>query len=519
MNERGLSRTLGLDRLHILVATVLGLIVSVGIGLYAVGMGGNPIASLMLITGGALLVVSTINPRKGLKLLIISGTCLDFLKRFLLIFGMGSMSDVLGVLAVAPINLTGVFLGTCILRPIFTKQMLDKQERRLVYISLLLITASLASGFRNTGSLGPAVFGNAANQSAYALLVPVICILYRRGGIDELKRLLQFATLAFLPVALYGIHQFTFGFNQFEVDYLRSGLTSLGDILYEAHPRPFSMLNSNHAFAVSMGILFLMSSVLCAKRLQNRIGIFSSKGRWVIPAIFAIACLLSFGRGGWMVPIIGFICIAAFRTRKMIVSFYTIFAIGFSLLVWRAGDIYNSLDRLQATLPSGSLLQEQAFRLGTYSERLYGFQNLFRNRSIWTWFGNPDLAYRTGRIVNEDEVIHDAIGQMLISHGITGLLALIFGGALSLFLLHRKILAIQRGPREILGRSLLGTASAVFLGGMLTGSHLSVFPINLLFWTTAGALVAVAQMKPSLSAEPDPQISTEPARLKAGRHR
>ena len=519
MNIAKPNRIFGTERFHIALTTFFGLIVAIFIGLYAVGFGGNPLTSLMLITAGVLLVLSVINPRKGLKLLIISGACLDFLKRFLVLFGIGSMSDVLGVLAVAPINLTGVFLGACVFRPIFTKQMLDKHERRLVFLSLILIAASLASGIRSSGGFSLVVLGNAANQSAYSLLVPVICILYRRGGIEELKGLLQFLVIVYLPVAIYGIQQYAFGFSQFEIDYLRAGFTSLTDVLYEAHPRPFSMLNSNHAFAVAMGILVLLSSVLCADGVRQRTGFSSSKWRWILPVIFAIACLVSFGRAGWMVSIIGFICVFAFRTRTKILVFYSFFALSFGLFVWQADTIYASLDNLQSLLPSGSTFQEQAFRLGTYSERLFGFQNVFRNRSMWTWFGNPDLAYRSDRVLGEDEVVHDAIGQMLISHGIVGIVVLAAAGGLSLFLLHRKILAIRRGPNEILGRGLLSVCIALFIGGMLTGSHLSVFPINMLFWSALGALLAVAQMKIPLRGEKDAIAPAKPPRLHAGSQR
>jgi hypothetical protein len=495
MNIKEGGSIFGFERLRLTLATIIGLFVSVYIGLYAVGMGGNPLTSLMLITAASLLLLSSINPRKGLMLLIVSGACLDFLKRLLVLFGIGSMSDVLGVLAVAPINLTGVFLGTCVLRPIFTKQMLDKTERRLVYLSLLLIAASLASGIRASGGISPVVLGNSANQSAYSLLVPIICILYRRRSLGELKRLLQFVALVYLPVAIYGIHQFIFGFNQFEIDYLRSGYTSLTELLYEEHPRPFSMLNSNHAFSVSMGIVLLVSSLLCVGGLRNRTGIFSSKWRWLFPAVFAVACFVSFGRSGWMVPIIGFVCMFAFRTSAGVVAFYAIFALGFALFVWNADLIYSSLDKLQAMLPSGSIAKEQAFRIGTYSERLYGFQNVFQNHSMWTWFGNPDLAYQADHPLGQDEIVHDALGQMLVSHGIVGIIALALGGGLSLFIIHRKVHAIRRGPNESLARGLLSLGVAVFLGGMLTGSHLSVFPNNLLFWTAIGALVTIAQMK------------------------
>ena len=221
-----------------------------------------------------------------------------------------------------------------------------------------------------------------------------------------------------------------------------------------------------------------------------------------------------------MVPVIGFICIFAFRTRTRLLSFYAIFAISFGLIVWRAEDIYNSLDKMQAMLPSGSVSQEQAFRLGTYSERLFGFQNLFRNRSFWTWFGNPSLAYKAGEHLDQDEIVHDALGQLLISHGIVGILVLAGLGGFSLFTLHRRILAIQRGAKEILGRTMLSVGIAVLFGGMLTGSHLSVFPINLLFWTVAGVLVAAAQpASPQTTAKTAIAPAGTPPRLKPAFHR
>ena len=81
---------------------------------------------------------------------------------------------------------------------------------------------------------------------------------------------------------------------------------------------------------------------------------------------------------------------------------------------------------------------------------------------------------------------------MFVNHGVVGLLLLFLGGGFALITLHRKILSIQKGPNETLGRGLLSVGIAVFFSGMLTGTNLPVFPINLLFWTTAGMLTAVA---------------------------
>ena len=493
MSAETTGRFFRIERLHLAIATVAGLCASMFIALSAVGYGGNPIKAVMQIVGVALMVVATVNPRVGLSLLIFGSAYLDFLKRFLILFGTGSMGDIAGVLSVAPVNLLGVFMGTCVLHPIFSKRMLDKQERRLVFFSLFLIGISIASGLRN-GDLSFTALGAVANTSAYSLLVPIIYVLYRRRGSDEVRRLLKFLILVYVPVALYGIHQYVFGLGQFEIDYLRSGLTMTEGNLYDVHPRAFSTLNSPHAFSVSMGILSLLSLVFCLRSLRGHTGFFSSRGRWVLPALFIAACFLSFGRAGWLVFIIGAICIPAFRTRARVIAFYSIFAFSFGMLVWKADVIYASLDTIQSYLPTDSVIQQQAFRIGTYSERLYGFQNIFRNRAMWTWFGNPSLAYKVGDREIENEVVHDALGQMLVSYGIVGLLLLASVGGFALLTLHRRILRIQRGSNEVIGRALLSIGIAVFFGGMLTGSHVSIFPVNVLFWTTAGILVTVAAL-------------------------
>ena len=511
MNVENSGSFFRVERLHLAVATVAGLGMAVVIALFAVGYGGNPVKAIMQVVGMSLMIVATVNPRVGLSLLILSTAYLDFLKRFLILFGGGSMGDVAGVLSVAPVTLVGVFLGTCVMHPIFSKQMLDKTERRLVFFSLILIGISITSGIRN-GDLSLYTLGAIANRSAYSLLVPIIYVLYRKRGADDIRRLLKFLVLVYVPVALYGIHQYVFGLSQFEIDYLLSGLTTTGENLYDVHPRSFSTLSSNHAFAIAMGIQSLLSMILCSRQLRSRTGLFSSKWKWMLPVLFITACFLSFGRAGWMLIVIGLFCIFAFRTRARVVGFYSIFAVSFGLLVWKADVIYASLDAIQSYLPTDSAFQQQAFRIGTYSQRLYGFQNVFTNRAMWTWFGNPDLVFKAGEQVGDDETVHDALGQMLITHGIAGLLLLALAGGFALFVLHRKILSIPKGPNESLARGLLSIGIAIFFGGMLTGTHLAVFPLNLLFWTAAGALVAAAQTGTASPVITPPIQSEKPPR-------
>ena len=493
MSNETILHSLGLERMRLVVASVAGLFVAVSIGLVAVGVAGNPIKNLMLVTGGAALILATLKPYLGLRLLILSSVCLDLLKRFLILFGIGSTGDVMGVLAVAPMILAGLFLGVLVVYPIFTKRMLNQDERRLTFLAIIPIGVSVMSGFR-MGVLLPEIVGSTTNKSVYILLIPVVYALYRRTGLAEIVRLLRFLVVVYIPVALYGIHQYFFGLSQFEIEYLRSGLTSTVGNLYEAHPRAFSTLNSPHAFGIAMGIMVLLSVVLASRTLRPQAGFFSTRGRWLLPPLFAIACTLSLVRAGWVVAVLGLLGQFAFRTKPRLIAFYTSFVLLFSVLVWKADVVYARLDEFQRYLPTETDFQDQAFHLGTYSERLFGFQNMFTNRAMWTWFGNPDLEYRVGGFQGRDEIVHDAVGQMLVSHGIVGVVLMFIALIASLFFLHRKTLAIRSGSARALGRALLSVAMATFFGGMLTGNHIAVFPINMMFWCLVGTLVTLAKL-------------------------
>lgn len=134
------------DRLRLLVAFGTGLFVAMLTGLVAVGFAGNPVKNLMLLFGAVMLVLASLKPHFGLCLLIISSACLDLVMRFLVFFGVRSMRDVMGVLAVAPMILAGIFLGVFVLHPIFTKRILNANERRLTFLALVRIGVSVVSG-------------------------------------------------------------------------------------------------------------------------------------------------------------------------------------------------------------------------------------------------------------------------------------------------------------------------------------------------------------------------------------
>ena len=66
---------------------------------------------------------------------------------------------------------------------------------------------------------------------------------------DDVKRLIKFCLIVYIPVALYAIWQQIFGLSDFEFNYLQTGYTITVGLLDDVRPRPFSTLNSVHALS------------------------------------------------------------------------------------------------------------------------------------------------------------------------------------------------------------------------------------------------------------------------------
>lgn len=475
--------TLIKERLHIIVGTISGLAAAVGGGLFAVGYGGNPVKSLMLLLGGITMVVATLRPKMGLHLLILSSAYLDLIKRMLLAFGMSSTSDVAGVLATAPMILVGTFLGACVLHPIFTKQMLDKTGRRLALGAMLLIGIAIAAEFRQAASLVE-LLGTVTNQVAYALLMPVLYVLYRGKGIREIEKLLRFAAMAFIPVALYGIYQFWFGYSQFEVDYLRSGLTITAINLYDIHPRPFSTLNSPHAYSTIMWFM-----TICTIGLGFHLKGASRTPRW-LPLLYISSLVLSFVRGAIVLAGINLLMGRWFKTRKGTVIFYFVALTSMALLIVFSQTLLESLEWFQTFLPGEKDWQKVAFRLGTMSDRFQGYQMVLLNPRMYTLFGHGVATSELDLKFNEEGYNHDVLSSTLFRFGIVGVLVALSICAYTLIRIHSAVWRIQDRDRKALGTTLVSILVLILISH-IGGPSSHVFPINLFIWLFLGLVITI----------------------------
>ena len=126
------------------------------------------------------------------------------------------------------------------------------------------------------------------------------------------------------------------------------------------------------------------------------------------------------------------------------------------------------------------------------------FQTLRDNRAIWSLFGLPAS-------VRASIYSHDAISETLVSYGAVGMLAflLLLGYVLSVS--HRIVWKAPQGPERSYTALLLSFIFANLFVGALMQSHISIFPVNFIFWMCGGALLKITLHQQPVLLEDKPR--------------
>jgi hypothetical protein len=461
------------------VLPALGCLAAIVLGLFLVSYP-NTFTSLLVSLALAIMIAAVVNPAGGLYLLIGLSGYLDLVKRLGILTNDIQAFDVVMTLAVAPVLFASICGGVVVRRILERRPLQAWQQRLLVVVALMTAAVLLHALSGGAGVLG--ALQEFANSGAYLPLILVVGLLYPNP--EELRRLVKFCLLIYVPVALYGIWQQIFGLSDFEVNYLKTGFTMNIGLLDDVRPRPFSTLNSPHALSVCTAML---SAAAWLIPWNDRHGRFWRIG---LGTLYAAACAFTMARAGWVLLALAILSGFCFRSRILTAVFYGAIAITFAFLLTNADPLLKSLDYLESRLPADGDLQSQAFRLGTFSERLMSFRNDLTNPEFHTWFGNRNFqAVQSSDAEEADSVVHDQVGQILISYGFCGLAVLAGLLGAGLWFGHR---AVHRQQDPVLRATLVGLLSvitATVYSGMLFGSHLSVFPVNIFFFLFAGFLV------------------------------
>lgn len=442
----------------------------------------NPVTHIVLILAVPAFVIAIVRPKMGLLLLLCSCVSLDFLKRITILFGHVTQEDVLLILQVAPLLMLGICIGIVV--DIIVSRQLIWTKQKVVVAGLVLLgccIALAAYAVRQKSVFGTLAF--AANSVAYVPLIFVMMHLYRTA--EEVDRIIGLVLAFFVPVAIYGIYQFFAGMPEFELDYLQTGLTIQYLQLFDVKIRPWSTLNSSHAY--SIGLCVITVAALARFLRKND---FPKKVKWFfISLLYLTAIATSLGRTAWLGLALGVVCLFVFRRVATTVALYLVTAVSLVTMVLNAESAIELIHDIESQMVRLTPEQHQAFRLGTFTDRLYSMGNLVQNPEMITWFGRIEDTKDHFKQYDRDTITHDLITQAISYFGIVGSIVLAFICVFILWQCHNIVFSIRDDTARHIAVTLLACLASVFITALFSGSHFQVFPLNVIFWGSLGMIL------------------------------
>jgi hypothetical protein len=453
-----------------IVAVLCGLFVIISI----LTSGSNALSESMIYLGVVGVILSLFNPNAGMAFLFIVGNYLDLIKRFLVVGGSFSWTDIIRTLAVAPIVTGTIFLGLTIRHLNTTND--QWPWARFALSSAIFLLVATASFFR--GDSLQNVAQSIANGALYAGFICYAAFLYKNHHAHH--KIFRLLMVIFIPVAVYGWIQLIYGYNTIEQEYARSGFTvSMQPTLHPSeveYRRVFSTMNSAGAYTLVGSILSIY-------------GIIFGFGRGILGRItgclFAILCLSSHipgaGRTGWAIVIVTYVSYFVFRSGRLTVATYA-FTIAVSILfLINADTVGEWLVNNSQGIAGDSEFAQRASNMGTFTARTIGITEWMTKKEFFSWFGLQKSEITASGA-------HDMVGQIYVSTGVIGLsIALLFGGWVLVYL-HRSLLGLRDSDDKRLASFYMANIFAILVSGVFSGSSLHIFPLNVYFWLMAGLL-------------------------------
>ncbi|WP_395737250.1 hypothetical protein [Prosthecobacter sp.] len=450
---------------------------------------GNTIGELcrFLLVGG--FVFCLISPRVGFFIWLTFCGYNDLVKRLLVIGGRVTQDDLTFVLGITPAMFGGV-ITSLIVGGLMHSRPVTMRDWRSLGIGILLMLLAGAAAARHPGAGVNGVLQAMANDGLYSLLLFVLPVLFHTSV--EIQAIWRYLVFAFAPVAIYGVVQQVFGWADFEIEYLMSGLSVEMKQLYSGQVRAFSTLNSPTALSVVCACLAVLSLYLG----------FSTPKRGQKPALSRPVALLFFfihsaglvasaSRTPMMIPMLALIGGWCFAKPGRTRVFYVMSVGSFVALVLISPWLAPRLDDISVAVasagPSGGFLSHMIV-IGTYWDRVQGFASVLMNPAAWSLFGHGVREDGTGVYF-----YHDPVSEILVKYGALALVATLVLLFLVLRSFHRTAWSMKDEPsRKFAARMIALTFSMVMISA-IGGSVLSTFPNNILFWMSLSTVVVVSR--------------------------
>ncbi|MDB6138207.1 MAG: hypothetical protein JWO94_1279 [Verrucomicrobiaceae bacterium] len=479
MNNNG-SQASPLTIFAIIGALVLAVYVSSSILLSQ----GNQLAGLFYYVMLASGVTGLIAPRLAFSLLIIQCAYLDLFKRLMVFAGKITMDELFYVLGIAPVTVVGIAAGL-MLRVIFGKTMADAGDIRRFLTAVVLNAVLAGVVFYLGGGIG-GTLREVANGSAYALLLFIVPLLFRTP--EAVSRCARFIIAVFIPVALYAIYQQVFGFQAFEIAYLKMNLSIEIKQLEADRVRAFSTLNSPTSISVVASSMAAMALGLAFVGKKSRKLGMAMPVAVLVTVVGVGAWAASTVRVGLLLLPVAMAGTFLFLRPSTTKWFYGTLLTGFGVLVASSAYLYQNIETWTSRLVDmwgGSTFVEQMINMNSYKDRLNGFANVLLNPDAYTLFGLPNAGLDAGILA------HDPLSNALLAYGAVPLAIVIFLGSWGMWRLHTMIFRMHDATLQLLAASFLANAAGNIAVTIVNGNLLGTFPVNVFFWVSLAFAVAL----------------------------
>lgn len=464
-----------------------------GVGLFALASilltEGNTIGEFCryLLAGGFLL--SVVSPRIGFYVWLTLCGYNDLLKRLMIMGGRVTHGDLPFVLGITPAMFGGIVVALAVGGLMGTRRLVFRDLVAIMAGCILMVgTGALAYMKEKAGLNG--VMQAMANNGLYALLLFVLPLLF--SSVESLMKLWRLMVFIFLPVAVYGVIQQVHGFAEFEIEYLKTGLSIEIKQLVAGEVRAFSTLNSPSALSVVCACLAVVSVFLgTASRDKGE--------RRVLHPLVAFLCFVIHSGGLiastsrtpiLIVPIAlfgGWCFFSKGRTR----AFYALTMGSFLAMVIASPWLVQRIEMVNSFI--GSLASPGSFlarmiSVGTYWDRLEGFATVLMNVDAYTLLGWGIDENGEGRFH-----FHDPLSEVLVRFGALALLLMIVVVVWLLRLSHRQAWNLHEVRDRQFAARMIAIAFSILGISMISGSILTVFPNNVLFWMSLASVASLAR--------------------------
>lgn len=491
------------------VMPLVAIIGGLGVALYVAASilldDGNQLAGLFFyaLLGSGLL--GLLAPRMAFFFFIFQTAYLDLFKRLMVIGGNVSFVDLFWVLGMAPVTIVGIACGL-IVRMVFGQMPAGVSDVRRLVVAVILNALLALLVYVKGGGIGGTV-REVANGSSYALLLFIVPLLFRTP--TSVAGCTRFILFVFVPAAAYTVYQQVAGFQEFEIEYLKTGLSIEVKQLEADRVRAFGTLNSPTSISVVASSLAAMAlGLMFSGRRDRRLGLSAPVTTGIVLLCIA-AWAASTVRVGILLLPVAVVGTFVFARPGATRAFYGVLIGSLGLLIASSGFLYRNIEgwtaRLVEACGGGSSYVGYMLNMNSYKDRLYGFANVLTNPAAYSWFGMRNGGEDAGWVA------HDPLSSALLNYGVVPLCLIVVAAGMGMWRLHRMIFVMRSRSLQVFAAACLANAAGNVAVSLVNGNLLGTFPVNVFFWVSLAFAITLRQadevqaQQPEAAGEPAPR--------------